>query len=174
MPKRTPKVELPPRERLLAAAYDLFAAKGVNRVGIDTILEQADCAKASLYDNFSSKVDLAIAFLDRREQVWTRDWLEFEVRRRASDPEGRLLAIFDVFDGWFRKKEFEGCSFINVLLELAPEFSDPGGGGSAPGQDPRYREWSRQRRRPTRTRKIRSSLAHADEGIDRDGGRRQS
>jgi hypothetical protein len=27
------------------------------------------------------------------------------------------LAIFDVFDGWFRKDTFEGCSFINVLLE---------------------------------------------------------
>lgn len=120
MPKRTPKEDARPRERLLKAAYDLFAANGVNRVGIDTILEEADCAKASLYDNFGSKVDLAIAFLDRREQVWTRDWLESEVRRRASDSEGRLLAIFDVFNGWFRKRGFEGCSFINVLLESAP------------------------------------------------------
>lgn len=121
MPKRTPKVESPPRERLVAAAYELFAAHGVNRVGIDTILEEADCAKASLYDNFGSKVDLAIAFLDRREQVWTRDWLESEVKRRSKDPEERLLAIFDVFDGWFRTKTFEGCSFINVLLESAAE-----------------------------------------------------
>lgn len=120
MPKRSPKVESPPRERLLAAAYDLFAAKGINRVGIDTVLAKADCAKASLYDNFGSKVELAIAFLDRREQVWTRDWLESEVRSRATDPEARLLAIFDVFDGWFRTKGFEGCSFINVLLESEP------------------------------------------------------
>jgi len=37
--------------------------------------------------------------------------------RRATNPEARLLAIFDVFDGWFHKKSFEGCSFINVLLE---------------------------------------------------------
>jgi hypothetical protein len=43
--------------------------------------------------------------------------LESEIRRRATDPEARLLAIFDVFDGWFHKKSFEGCSFINVLLE---------------------------------------------------------
>ena len=51
------------------------------------------------------------------EAVWTRGWLEAEIKRRASDPERRLLAIFDVFDGWFRKRTFEGCSFINVLLE---------------------------------------------------------
>ena len=43
-----------------------------------------------------------------------------EVRRRARSPDARLLAIFDVFDGWFRKKSFEGCSFINVLLETKP------------------------------------------------------
>jgi AcrR family transcriptional regulator len=109
-----------PRERLIGAAYDLFSKNGVNQIGIDTILAKSGCAKASLYTNFGNKVELAIAFLDRRETIWTRSWLESEVRRRAPGPEGRLLAIFDVFDGWFRKKSFEGCSFINVLLESKP------------------------------------------------------
>lgn len=115
--KMAAKDPVKPRERLLGAAYGLFARNGISKVGIDTILAKSGCAKASLYGNFDSKVDLAIAFLDRREAVWTRGWLEAEVKRRASTPEGRLLAIFDVFDGWFRKKTFEGCSFINVLLE---------------------------------------------------------
>jgi AcrR family transcriptional regulator len=106
-----------PRERLVDAAYELFSINGVNQIGIDTILSKSGCAKASLYGNFDSKVDLAIAFLDRREEVWTRGWLETEIKQRATNPEARLLAIFDVFDGWFRKKSFEGCSFINVLLE---------------------------------------------------------
>jgi AcrR family transcriptional regulator len=107
----------PPRERLVDAAYELFAKDGVNQVGIDKILAQSGCAKASLYGNFKTKVELAIAFLDRREAVWTRGWLEAEIKRRSTNPEERLLAIFDVFDGWFRTKKFEGCSFINVLLE---------------------------------------------------------
>jgi AcrR family transcriptional regulator len=106
-----------PRERLIDAAYDLFSMNGVNQIGIDTILAKSGCAKASLYSNFDTKVGLAIAFLDRREAVWTRGWLESEINRRASNPKARLLAIFDVFDGWFQKKSFEGCSFINVLLE---------------------------------------------------------
>src|SRR5882762_9190069 len=96
-----------PRERLIDAAYELFATNGISQVGIDTVLSKARCAKASLYGNFDSKVDLAIAFLDRREAVWTRGWLEAEVKRRAPTPDKRLLAIFDVFDGWFRKKTFE-------------------------------------------------------------------
>jgi AcrR family transcriptional regulator len=106
-----------PRQRILDAAYDLFCANGINQVGIETILAKSGCAKASLYSNFDSKIDLAVAFLDRRERVWTRGWLESEIKRRASNPKARLLAIFDVFDGWFRKRSFEGCSFIDALLE---------------------------------------------------------
>ena len=42
-----------PRERLLATAYDLFAANGVSQVGIEMILATSRCAKASLYSHFS-------------------------------------------------------------------------------------------------------------------------
>ncbi|MGB9121640.1 MAG: TetR/AcrR family transcriptional regulator [Candidatus Angelobacter sp.] len=117
MTTRNTRVAARPRERLIDAAYELFSTNGVNQVGIDTVLAKSGCAKASLYSNFDSKVDLAIAFLDRRETIWTRGWLETEINRRATSPTARLLAIFDVFDGWFHKKSFEGCSFINVLLE---------------------------------------------------------
>lgn len=116
--RRNPtKPQVSARERLLTAAYELFATRGINQVGIDTLLAESGCAKASFYSNFKSKLDLAIAFLDRREEIWTRNWLETEIERRATDPVDRLLAIFDVFDGWFQSEGFEGCSFINVLLE---------------------------------------------------------
>jgi len=110
-----------PRERLLDTAYTLFSTRGVNQVGIDTLLAESDCAKASLYKYFRSKDDLVLAFLERREELWTRRWLEAEIKQRTKDPRKRLLAIFDVFDTWFRGKDFEGCSFINVLLETEPE-----------------------------------------------------
>jgi AcrR family transcriptional regulator len=54
------------------AAYELFSKDGVSQVGINTMLAKSGCAKASLYTNFKTKVELAIAFLDRRETVWTR------------------------------------------------------------------------------------------------------
>jgi AcrR family transcriptional regulator len=159
--------EVRPRERLINAAYDLFSKDGVSQVGIDTILAKSDCAKASLYSNFKTKVELAIAFLHKREAVWTRGWLESEIKRRAKTPEGRLLAIFDVFDGWFHKKSFEGCSFINVLLESKE------GSPVRQAEDPRYRARPRRGSKPAGTRKIRAGLAYVDEGIDRFCRRRE-
>lgn len=106
------------RKRLLAAAYDLFSRRGVRAVGVDTIIARAGVAKMTFYHHFPSKDDLVLAFLQRREQLWTRDWLEGEVTRRAASPRERLLTIFDVFDEWFQRDDFEGCSFINILLEV--------------------------------------------------------
>ncbi len=106
------------RERLLTAAYDLFSRRGIRAVGIDTIIARAGVAKMSFYRHFPSKDELVLAFLQKREQLWTHEWLEAEVSRRAATHRERLLAIFDVFDEWFQREDFEGCSFINVLLEI--------------------------------------------------------
>src|SRR5215207_3467627 len=112
--------ESDPRERLLASAYELFSRRGIRGVGIEEVIADADVAKATLYRHFPSKEDLALAFLEERERRWTYDWVEAEARRRADTPSEQLLAIFDVFDGWFRRTDFEGCAFINVLLEMGP------------------------------------------------------
>ena len=70
-----------------------------------------------------------LAFLEAREERWTLGWVEAEARRRGGTPEEQLLAIFDLFDEWFHREDFEGCSFINVLLEMGsahPAGSNPG------------------------------------------------
>jgi AcrR family transcriptional regulator len=118
------------RERILEAAYELFSKRGIRAVGTEQILERADVARATLYRHFHSKEELVLAFLQRREHRWTREFVEAEARRRGSTPCERLLAIFDVFDEWFRRDDFEGCSFINTLLETADR-SLPAGGASA-------------------------------------------
>ena len=112
------------RERILEAAYELFSRQGVRAVGIDAIIERSGVARMTLYRHFPSKDALVLAFLERRENLWTKDWLQREVERSTDDPRARLLAIFDTFDAWFRSEDFEGCSFINVLLEFS-EPSDP-------------------------------------------------
>jgi AcrR family transcriptional regulator len=105
------------RRRILDTAYELFSHRGVHDVGIDELIERADVAKATLYRHFPSKDELVLAFLEQREQRWTYGWVEAEARRRGATPEEQLLAIFDLFDEWFHRDDFEGCSFINVLLE---------------------------------------------------------
>ncbi len=109
------------RERILDAAYELFSRRGIQAVGVDAVIDRSGVARQTLYRHFGSKQDLVLAFLERREALWTRTWLQAEVTRRGSAPAERLLAIFDVFDEWFRNPEFEGCVFINVMLE----HSDP-------------------------------------------------
>lgn len=106
------------RERILDAAYELFSRHGIRAVGVDTIVNESGVAKMTLYRNFASKDELVLEFLRRRERRWTEEWLQAEAEQRAEAPAGRLLAIFDVFDEWFRQEDFEGCSFVNVLLEI--------------------------------------------------------
>jgi AcrR family transcriptional regulator len=106
------------RERILDTAYDLFSRHGIRAVGVDRIIATSGVAKMSLYRHFHSKEALVLAFLQEREKRWTMEWLHAEASSRADDGAGRLLAIFDVFDEWFKEADFEGCSFINVLLEF--------------------------------------------------------
>jgi AcrR family transcriptional regulator len=116
------------RERLLATAYELFSRRGIRDVGVDEVIARAGVAKATLYRHFRTKDELVLAFLERRETLWTREWVEQQARGRGNTPEEQLLAIFDLFDEWFHRDDFEACSFINVLLEMGPEH--PAGGES--------------------------------------------
>ena len=107
------------RERILTTAYRLFTRRGIRAVGTDEVIALSGVAKATLYRHFPSKNDLVLAVLQRREELWTLGLVEQQSRLRGETTEEQLLAMFDVFHDWFQKREdFDGCSFINVLLEL--------------------------------------------------------
>jgi AcrR family transcriptional regulator len=120
----------PARQRILDSASELFSRRGVRGVGIDEVIERAAVAKATLYRHFPSKDDLVLEFLKQRETTWTYGWVEQGARKRGGTPEESLLAIFDLFDEWFHRDDFEGCSFVNVLLETA-DLDHPVGAASA-------------------------------------------
>src|ERR1700682_672117 len=80
------------RERLVTAAYELFSRHGVQAVGVDAIIERSGVARQTMYRHFGSKQDLVLAFLERREELWTHGWLAVEATRRADDPREQLLA----------------------------------------------------------------------------------
>ena len=108
------------RDRILETAYELFARHGIQAIGVDEIIRQAGVAKATFYHHFPSKDDLVLEFLNLREDRWTLAWIDGEARHRADAPEEQLLTIFDLFDEWFHREDFEADSFVNVLLELGP------------------------------------------------------
>jgi AcrR family transcriptional regulator len=121
-----------PRERILSSAYELFCHHGLQAIGIDRIIAEASVAKTTLYRNFRSKEELVLSVLERRREVWTRGWLAHEVERRAPAGTGRLLAIFDAFDDWFRRDDYESCLFMSCLLETH-DATSPIGAASAAG-----------------------------------------
>jgi AcrR family transcriptional regulator len=106
------------RERVSRAAYELFSREGVRAVGVDAVIARAGAAKMTLYRNFPSKDDLILDFLRRREQLWTREWLQAESQRRGDTPQEQLLAIFDIFSDWFTRPDFEGCAFLTTMIEV--------------------------------------------------------
>ena len=109
---------LPPaRERIDRAAYELFSRHGVRAVGVDAVVARAKVAKKTLYLHYPSKKKLALAFLRRREELWTQAWLQEGINRRARRPADRLVAVFDLFDSWFHRSDYEACAFIRVLFE---------------------------------------------------------
>jgi AcrR family transcriptional regulator len=103
------------RDRLLAAADELFYAEGVHTVGIDRIIEHAGVAKASLYSSFGSKDGLIRAYLEgrhqrRRERILT-------ALERYDTPRDRLLGIFDVLAELAASSSYRGCAFYNASAE---------------------------------------------------------
>jgi AcrR family transcriptional regulator len=106
------------RERLLRTAYDLFSIHGIQAIGVDRIVAESGVAKTTLYRHFRSKDELALAVIERREEHWSRDWLQAEALARGHTGEERLLVLFDILAEWARRDDFEGCLFMNTLLEM--------------------------------------------------------
>jgi AcrR family transcriptional regulator len=106
------------RDRLLAAADELFYAEGVHTVGIDRVIERAGVAKASLYSCFGSKDELIRAYLEgRQERRRARILTGLE---RWDTPRDKLLGVFDLLAEQAAAPGFRGCAFYNASAESEP------------------------------------------------------
>ena len=106
------------RDELLDTALALFCRDGFHGTGIDRILAESGVAKATLYKHFKSKDELILAAL-RREDERFRNRFMREVERRAANPAGRLLAVFDTLEQHLGERDFRGCLFIKAAAEYA-------------------------------------------------------
>src|SRR3984957_18630649 len=107
------------RERLLAAASELFYDEGVHTVGIDRIIERAGVAKASLYNTFGSKDALVRAYLEGRHALQVERITRYLAR--YSDPRERLLGVFEAQGELFAAPGFRGCAFVSASAESPGE-----------------------------------------------------
>ena len=106
------------RERLLAAANELFYDEGVHTVGIDRVIEHAGVAKASLYNTFGSKDALVRAYLETRHSNMVRRIMGVVERYQA--PRERLLAVFEAQAEMAAEPGYRGCAFSRASAECHP------------------------------------------------------
>ncbi len=106
------------RERLLAAADELFYEEGIHTVGIDRIIEQAGVAKATLYSAFGSKEGLIRAYLNGR--LADRQGRVHRALAGVESPRERILTVFDVLERYCADPRFHGCAFVNASAESRP------------------------------------------------------
>lgn len=106
------------RNRLLETADRLFYAEGINSVGIDRIIAEAEVAKMTLYNHFPSKDDLVLAVLQFREEQVLQMFRQ-SIDRHLRKKKTRIEALFDALKDWFKSPGFRGCAFINATAEIA-------------------------------------------------------
>lgn len=105
------------RERILAAAEELYYNKGYSAVGMDELRSAAGVSLRRLYALFPSKVDIITAVLHDKQSEWETNLTE-RVEAAPADPRERLLAIYSYLQDWFASDGFRGCAFINAFGEL--------------------------------------------------------
>ncbi|MEU6819586.1 TetR/AcrR family transcriptional regulator [Streptomyces atriruber] len=105
------------RERILAAAAQLFAAQGINATGMEQVADQAPVSKRTLYAHFRTKNDLVLAHLESLASSGAT--LEGVLTREDIPPRERILRLFD--QPAVDTAPVRGCPFIDA----AAEFPDP-------------------------------------------------
>ncbi|WP_442582319.1 TetR/AcrR family transcriptional regulator [Mesorhizobium sp. ASY16-5R] len=106
------------RDRIVAAASELFYGEGIRAVSVDAVAEKAGLTKRTLYYHFASKDDLIAAYLQQREQP---NLARF--RRWYAEAEGdaaeKTRAVFRNLARSARRPSWKGCAFLRTSAELA-------------------------------------------------------
>ena len=122
------------RERLLAAADELFYENGINLVGIDRVIEHAGVAKASLYDCFGSKEELIRSYLQARSE--RRQARIVQRMAQFQTPRDKILGVFDLLGEIVAQPNYRGCAFQRAGAEA-------GAGSAIKGACDDSRAWIR-------------------------------
>ena len=106
----------PVRERIVETATRLFYKQGYNLTGINQIIQEADIAKASLYQHFPSKEDLLAEYLNVTAKA-TNETLA-SVAAKYDSPKEKVLGLFDFLLEFSSQTDFQGCNFLNANVEI--------------------------------------------------------
>ncbi|CAN7688478.1 TetR/AcrR family transcriptional regulator [Rhizobium sp. LjRoot258] len=108
--------KIPPRERIVSTAAELFREHGIRGIGVDAIADAALTNKMTLYRHFGSKDELVCETLRRASEKAEAIWRDLE-SAHPGDPKAQLRA-------WVEARtqslcgEHVGCDLANAAIEL--------------------------------------------------------
>jgi len=105
------------RERIFDTASQLFYAKGIRAVGVETIAAQADTTKMSLYRNFPSKDELVAEWLREHDARFWKAW-EAMANRYPKDPRKQVHTAFGLLAKHVADPGARGCPIANTAVEI--------------------------------------------------------
>ncbi|MEV7598818.1 helix-turn-helix domain-containing protein [Kitasatospora sp. NPDC089797] len=114
---------LPPRERILDAAEELFSREGIRAVGVQAIADRAATTKMALYRHFATKDALVEEWLRIVAADYTAAFDRLETAH-PDDPRAQILGIARFIADGLPGISHRGCPFINSLAEL-PDRTHP-------------------------------------------------
>ena len=114
---KSAKAEIPPRERILEAARDLFYAKGIRAVSVDEIAAAAQTNKMTLYRHFESK-DLLVAEYLRSLTAYAIARDDEVKRAHPGDPYAQLCAMIARVGNDLCAADLRGCPMANAAVEF--------------------------------------------------------
>jgi AcrR family transcriptional regulator len=116
-------LQTPPRERILAAACELFYRQGIRAVGVEAIAEVAGTNKMTLYRHFSSKDELVAEYLRRLAGNAGRFWDDLAATH-PGNPGAQLSGWLAAMQAHVADADQRGCALANAAVEL-PEKGHP-------------------------------------------------
>jgi AcrR family transcriptional regulator len=116
-------LRVPPRERILSAARELFYRHGIRAVCVEAIAAAADSNKMTLYRHFSSKDELVAEYLRGLCSSIYSVWDSLEAAY-PDDPAAQLRTWISTAINSLSRPESRGCAFANAAVEL-PETDHP-------------------------------------------------
>jgi AcrR family transcriptional regulator len=119
MPANTDE-KLPPRERIVSTAAELFREHGIRGIGVDAIAEGAFTNKMTLYRHFGSKDELVCETLRRASDKAEAIWRELEAAY-PDDARGQLIAWVELRTQSLCGDQVGGCDLANAAIELKGE-----------------------------------------------------
>ena len=108
---------VPPRERILKAADDLFYRHGIRAVGVEAIAEAAGTNKMTLYRHFPSKNALVAEYLLAKAKRVDALWERLEAAH-PGDPRAQLHAWVKHMAEDVVCRGSRGCAHANAAIEL--------------------------------------------------------